>query len=272
MAYEVWEVEGSRRIKAGDNSSAERTYKVQTDDFPTEDEAGARAALAAQVPSVVETMPLRTTELVSETTPGPNALWTYRIRWATHDASGLPATGVLGSISTTGNRRRLTHALETVHSDDLDGTAPDVGNAINVTDQGIEGTDVEGDGYKFAFQARLTNAQVAAARSTWRERAVNDATFDGYPAGEVLFLGVEANQIEPGGDWDVTWRFEQRPNKTGLVAGDLTGIPKKGHEYLWTASREQKDASASRIVRKTQSVYVNRVYETLDFSTLGIPT
>lgn len=54
--------------------------------------------------------------------------------------------------------------------------------------------------------------------------------------------------------------------------GNITGISKKGWEYLWVRYVDAEDAAAKAFVKKPQAVYVERVYEEGDFSGLGIAT
>ena len=59
-------------------------------------------------------------------------------------------------------------------------------------------------------------------------------------------------------------------NLTNETVGDITGIAKKGHEYLWVKYEDsQSDVS---LLKKPRSVYVNQVYKSADFSQLGIGT
>ena len=73
-------------------------------------------------------------------------------------------------------------------------------------------------------------------------------------------------------DWEITFRFAASPNKTGLTVGDITGIDKKGWEYMWVRYADAEDATAKAIVKKPVAVYIEKVYEEGDFSQLGIGT
>jgi hypothetical protein len=63
------------------------------------------------------------------------------------------------------------------------------------------------------------------------------------------------------------------PNADGttlptLTIGSITGIEKKGHEYLWVRYWDQVvDAT---LLKRPTHVYVNQVYPEADFSLLGI--
>jgi len=74
------------------------------------------------------------------------------------------------------------------------------------------------------------------------------------------------------GRQDCTRRFAASPNKTGLTIGDIVNINKKGWAYRWVRDADAADAAAKAIVKKPIAVYVEKVYEEGDFSTLGIGT
>jgi len=69
--------------------------------------------------------------------------------------------------------------------------------------------------------------------------------------------------------WEITHRFSASPNKTGLTIGDITGIEKKGWEYLWVRYADAEDTAAKTLVKKPAAVYVEKVYEEGDFSVLA---
>lgn len=42
-------------------------------------------------------------------------------------------------------------------------------------------------------------------------------------------------------DWVVTFSFAASPNAVELTVGDITGIDKKGWEYLWVRYQDAED-------------------------------
>lgn len=107
---------------------------------------------------------------------------------------------------------------------------------------------------------------------------VNNATFRTFPAGEVLFMGCSGSQewdSEKGdGPWSLAYKFIQSPNAgpdatlPAITIGSITGITKKGHEYLWV--RYEPAVESNDLIKRPKYVYVNRVYKEKTFSTLGI--
>ncbi len=98
---------------------------------------------------------------------------------------------------------------------------------------------------------------------------VNNDAFKGFAPGEVLFLGASGTQRGQE-DWEITFKFAASPNATGLVIGEITGINKKGWEYLWVRYADAEDTTAKVLVKKPIAVYVEQVYPMAAFAGLGI--
>ena len=71
-------------------------------------------------------------------------------------------------------------------------------------------------------------------------------------------------------DWEMSFRFASSENKTGLTVGEITGIAKKGWEYMWVRYANAEDSTAKALIKKPIAVYIEKVYEDGDFSQLGI--
>lgn len=97
----------------------------------------------------------------------------------------------------------------------------------------------------------------------------NNATFNGYAAGELLFLGAAGDQYDTG-DYQVTFRFAVSKNRTDLVVGQFENIVKKGWHYLWVLYRKQEVEvdDAKYHVDVPQAVYIERVFDEADFTEL----
>ena len=102
---------------------------------------------------------------------------------------------------------------------------------------------------------------------------VNSDTFKGFQPGEVLFLGATGSkrtQLGEDADWEITYRFAGSPNVSGLTIGPITGITKKGWEYLWVRYADQEDTAAKAIVKRPIAAYIERVYDDGSFAGLGL--
>lgn len=152
-------------------------------------------------------------------------------------------------------------------------TAPDVGLAIGVTPDGIDGVDALIPTYQFTERHLLTDAQVTAtykAALFATTGKVNDATFKGFAAGEVLFLGSTGAK-RGRAKWEVTYRFAASKNFNGAHAG-ATSVRKDGWEYLWVLSADKVDNTAKAMTKQARGVYAAQIYDPTDFSVLGIGT
>lgn len=107
---------------------------------------------------------------------------------------------------------------------------------------------------------------------------VNNSTFRGFAAGEVLFTGASGSQQwdeEKGdGPWSLSYKFvasaNQGAGKTfpAIKIGNIEDIEKDGHDYLWV--RYEDSLTGDTVLRRPKFVYVNKVYRRQNFSTLGI--
>ena len=158
--------------------------------------------------------------------------------------------------------------------------APDQQGAIGVDGQNVQGVDVVipalqwTETYDVPTQYVTTDyiKIVSAITGT-----VNNSSFRGFAAGEVLFMGGSGSQdwdAEKGNSpWSLSYKFVAQANADGttlprLNVGDVTNIEKKGHEYLWV--RYEDSVSGTTLLKKPLHVYVNQVYPEANFSLLGI--
>jgi len=143
-----------------------------------------------------------------------------------------------------------------------------------VTNDSVEGVDITVPVYSFSETHYLADAVVTPTyRGTLFSLTgkVNNAGFKGLAAGECLFLGA-AGSKRGADDWEITFRFAASPNRTGITVGTITGISKKGWEYMWVRYADAEDVAARAIVKKPVAAYIEKVYEEGDLSTLGIGT
>jgi hypothetical protein len=176
------------------------------------------------------------------------------------------------SFDTTGGTKHMTQA----DGERKYGTnAPDQQKAIGVDSNGVNGVDV----ITPALQWQETyDVPAAYVTSEWI-RAVagitgttNSDAFRGFEAGEVLFVGCsgshEWDDQKGHGPWSLSFKFVASRNVTGETIGSISGIEKKGHEYLWV--RYEDAVEGSSLLKKPKAVYVNRVYKESSFAGLGI--
>ncbi|MEX0654874.1 MAG: hypothetical protein WD534_12545 [Phycisphaeraceae bacterium] len=247
------------------DDSAERTYLVRG----TTSDDTARSELLAASPFYVDGLKRDDAE-VEEI---GDQLWLGVVRYAAVD-SVEPEVGESSfAFETRGGTQHITQSLSTVASyADSGVTAPDFGGAIGVTASGVEGTDITVPVYTFSethyFDSVSTSYKGTLFSLTGR---TNSASFKGLAAGECLFLGAAGTKR---GDqpWEISFAFAGSPNVSGLSVGTITGIAKKGWEYLWVRYTEAEDTAAKMLIQKPIAAYVERVYREGNFSLLGIGT
>lgn len=110
--------------------------------------------------------------------------------------------------------------------------------------------------------------------------SINDQPFKGFKTGEVLFLGAEASRrgFLP---WTIRYEFLISLDATfdvDIIQDDgssaTINVNKKGWTYFWVRHSQSGGAAGDRkiILHRIESVHLAKVYESKDFSTLGIGT
>lgn len=263
----------SRQIT--ETQSAELLYTITG----TADEATAIATLKATAPTVLHNMkrqPVTVEPVHVDTTNPDKCIWTGTVNYAPFEYQEPPETGDSSfSFDTGGGTQHITQSLSTVHRYAASGTAPDFKGAIGVTHDNVEGVDITVPVYNFSETHYLSAATVTTAyKGTLFQLTgkVNSGSFRGLAAGECLFLGASGSRrgTGPDDDWEITFRFAGSPNRTGITVGPISGIAKKGWEYLWVRYQDAEDAIAKALVKKPIAAYVEKVYEEADLSVLGI--
>lgn len=260
--------------RAGDNGSIDLIYIVDG----TDDDAAARAALAAEAPATHAGLVRDEDSLRVEPT-GLN-LWEGKARYVKPQFTP-PATGdAVFTFDTTGGTQHITQSRQTIASYAPSGaTAPNFGGAIGVTHDNVEGVDINIPVFSFAVTRYIASASMTATyigNLYALTGKVNNGSFtvnvDGvnltFAAGECLFLGASGGQ-RGSEDWEIAFRFAGSPNATGLTVGSITGIAKKGWEYMWVRYADSEDTAAKAIVKKPIAVYIEKVYDDGNFNLLN---
>lgn len=174
------------------------------------------------------------------------------------------------SFDTTGGTVRVTQSKETVESvGPLGGLVPNFKQAIGVTKDGVEGTDVVVPSLKWSRTVGRAGVDLPYLRTiTNLVGKTNDAEFYGFPAGTTLYLGASGNFAQ-GEGWTITHQFASGENKGSIdVGGDITVASKKAWEYLWVAY--DKEVVDDKVAPQPYAAYVERVYDEGNFVLLEI--
>lgn len=176
------------------------------------------------------------------------------------------------SFDTSGGTKHLSQSPSTVAS--YPANAPSFNGAINVDEKGnIGGVDVTMPMFSFTETHFYSNSKVS--NSFKRELSeltgkVNNSSFKGWSAGEVLFMGASGTRRgkRSKDKWEVTFKFSVSPNVKNLKVGDITVASKDGWDYLWVKYGPEVNLQNRVLIRKPKYVYVERVYERASFSAL----
>jgi len=268
MPIECVEKFESRQVTTGRDPSVELRYIIRG----TNSDVEARAALIASSPAAYDLWGTGQVFLPRDSVtiqPVGDLLWEGIVRY-----SQIPQTEQsVFSFDTGGGTQHIMQSLTTVARYARPGeTAPDCKGAIGATADSVEGVDITVPVYHFTETHYLPDEAVTSEYKAILFRLtgkVNNAPFKEFAAGECLFLGASGSK-RGSGDWEITYRFAASPNATDLTIGDITGINKKGWEYLWVRYSDSEDPIAKVLVKTPIAVYIEQVYPYGDFSLLGI--
>lgn len=147
---------------------------------------------------------------------------------------------------------------------------------INVRSDGtgVDGTEIVVPKYDFSethfFIPAAIDGAYKAGLFALTAAPVNNDDFRGFKAGEVLFLGAQGTYRRSQGYWEINFKFSASPNLTAFDVDGITVASKKGWEYMWADTREEKVGVA--LVRRVSAVHIDQVYDLGDYSVMGIGT
>ena len=173
------------------------------------------------------------------------------------------------SFNTTGATTHLNQSLGTRGIYPAPGKiAPIYQGAIGVSDSGVEGVDVTVPAFEFSVRKKFewvsTAYLLAVVAMTGR---TNSTDWSIFAPGEALFIGGEGGEDDQ--NWvDITYHFAARPNQPALSVGAISGISKRGWDYLWV--RHDEEVVGDRVLRRPAAAYVEQVYPEGNFNALGI--
>lgn len=269
MTFQFNEKPGSRRN--GKNPPSLETTYVATGEA---DSAIVKAYASQAVPQIVATAEgMLFLDDIQAMEQG-HKVYHVAARWVTREEQqNRPPVGQFSfRFSTTGGTFHITSAREHIASYAPSGQdAPEHHGAINVTTSGaehtVEGADIVVPALKLtiSFSHPLGVVNLIHARTLARlTGSVNSATFLGFAAGEVIFLGAEGGD-GTNSEATIDYHFACEENLEGLTFqnGTITGVSKQGHDLLWVEYRSDKDASDKPVV-KVIAAHVERLYRRVD--------
>lgn len=255
----------SRPFKVGiKDSGRELVYDIHN----TADEAEVQTLILGTAPAVYNGLILDSVEADPVFTDGsasPTGLWKGKARYLVPE--------VQYTFDTGGGESKITQSYQTVSAYAPAGfVAPDFGGAIGVSADSVEGAQIPIPKYDFTETHVFADSNVTP---TYKSNLFNltgrknGSPYKGFAAGEVLFLGATGSN-RGSGQWTITFRFSCSPNVSGLTIGTITGINKRGWDYLWIRYADFVDLSAFALVKRPIAAYVEEVILDGDFSLLLI--
>jgi hypothetical protein len=252
----------SRKTTGGDEPAAELRYWIRG----TNDAIAAKFLLATEAPTIYDGL-VRKSYTVD---PIGHLLWDGT---ATYGRKARKETGQSSyNFDTSGGTQKITQSLGTRAYAKSGETAADFGGAIGVTSNGVDGVDITVPNFAFGETHYIPAELVTEGYKMLLYAATgctNSQPWRGYDVGEALFLGASGGErgVE---DWEIAFKFVASPNVSNLTIGEITGISKKGWEYLWVQYEEVEDTAAKCLVKRPKAVYVEQVYRVTAFASLGI--
>lgn len=303
MSITVTELVSSREID-GDKATADFNSTRKYSAEGSSDETSVYAEILAAAPATItvegvvlgrESISLNP-EFVD--TSNSTGLWFADVKYRTLPALELtrapldapipkdkiPELRFSGSVANRTVTR--SYSLQTVAQFGAD--AEDFEGAIEVDESGINGVEIFTGAPTWTVRKRYTQAQFEANYIDWLRYAkpshVNNATYRGFAAGELLYLGADFQddfEYDPESEtltvfYEVTFTFAVSFNgvpdiSSGSLPPGTTLTSKQGWDYLWIA-RERPDPENDPTNVKPVGVYYERVYPRANFvSNIGLP-
>ena len=190
----------------------------------------------------------------------------------TYASNEPPEATLRVGFDTTGGQVRVRTSRSTSSFPASGRTAPDFKGAVEVSDGEPQGVDVVIPALKLTFTYKWPKGVVTVNDTKFiagLTGSVNDASWYGFAAGELLFLGA-TGEIDLVTPTEIQYSFAASANATLSIGSWITGIAKQGHQHLWVLFEDTEDTSAKKRVKRPLAAYVETLYGTADFSTLGI--
>jgi len=197
-------------------------------------------------------------------------------------SGGGSGVGSSWELDLTTTQHHITHVTEEDKQVHYPSTANDVGQAIGVTADSIDGIDIEIPQGAIQITNYKPSAEVVTAEyitniNTIGGHVNNELFLNIYEPGEVLYLGARMGYSETADSplIRVDHFFKVEKNIPGLVVeieGQMESIAKEGWQYQWFRNVDKIEEVAGVRVKKRliKSAHVATVYNKISFALLNI--
>tara|TARA_R110002073_G_scaffold20209_5_gene72806 strand:- start:10757 stop:11635 length:879 start_codon:yes stop_codon:yes gene_type:complete len=247
-------------------ATAQRTFMLSG----TTDPVAARAALI-DGPVLIDTFDGMYRDIIEWDQGETYDSWLMTVKYSYTPAPGRYTV----SIDTTGGSILQTTALAQVAYPATGETAIDYGKAIDVQDGSPQGVERPIPALKINVRARISgdytdedDAMDYAFLIASCTGFMASGSFLRHAQGELLFLGATGDII--GEDPTLDFGFLSSKNMTSQTIGDVVGVTKLGHDYLWYDFKKAKDPTTKMPITSVRQANVGRIFGFSDLSVLKI--
>lgn len=257
------------------NSRVERSYTVHG----TTNELEAKSLAMITAPAAQMEDGFLLDKVVFETESVDYGVWEVRATYTRSENDQPPEDPLQEGESTyefdtTGNTTHITQSLRTVSSKFLSSAYSNdtFHGAIGVNQDRTEvaGVDIVLPGFAWSESHALPGNAVTNAYKRilyLLTGKINSKDYKGFKEGELLFLGARGTR-RGDGIWQISYSFAASPNVDNVTIAGISGITKKGWQYLWFHYNRYENIG--NLILRPTSAHVEDVYEEADFASLGI--
>jgi len=238
------------------------------DNFPEPDSTptGTGTDTNLGVPGTCERTEIEITDQINETT------WLVTARYERPAWDSMLSPDGRFSFNTSGGTQTINASIATVGYGA--GADPAIGNHLD--DEGgsaeIDVPVYEWQETHWFYPFQVTGAYKRLVYALTGR--VNNASFRGLPAGEVLFRGANGARQgdDPSDKFEISYNFAASPNLTNVTIAGITVASKKGWDLMKLKREKTTITTPKKIVERITAIYVSQVRYPGDFSALGIGT
>lgn len=157
-------------------------------------------------------------------------------------------------------------------------TTPDFKKLINIVDGYPEGVEINPASIaESSFTVEQEVPRVLITNTWLKEKKafigkLANGAFRGHSTGEVMFGGLRGTVKHDEPIIALSWEFLTIENQPAKDIGVFEDVVKKGWEYAWVYSEERVVTTGSKktLTHAPVAMYVEQLFEYVDFSTIGV--